>query len=80
VALAAVGALLVAAILVLPAATARLLTSSVRSMQLTAIALAAAEGIAALALARELNVGPGSALAVVAGITFAVVAAARRRA
>lgn len=78
VALSAVGALLVTAALVVPAATVRLLTDRLGALQAGAAALAAAEGVAALALARALNVGPGAALAVVAAGCFAVVAVARR--
>jgi len=78
VALSAVGALLVTAILVVPAATARLLTSSVGRLQAVAVLLAAGEGVVALAVAREWNVGPGAALAVVAALVFAAVAVARR--
>jgi ABC-type Mn2+/Zn2+ transport system permease subunit len=76
VALDAVGALLVAVVLVVPAATARLLTDRLGPLQLAAIALAAVEGVAAVWLADELNVGAGPALAVVGGAVFALVAAA----
>ena len=78
VALSAVGALLVTAALVVPAATVRLVTDRVGSLQAGAVALAAAEGVGALVLARALNVGPGAALAVVAAGCFAVVAVVRR--
>lgn len=78
VALSAVGALLVTAALVVPAATVRLLTDRLGTLQVAAVGLAAVEGIAALALARALNVGPGAALAVVASGVFALVAVARR--
>jgi ABC-type Mn2+/Zn2+ transport system permease subunit len=74
VALDAVGALLVAVVLVVPAATVRLVTDRLRPLQLGAVALAAVEGIAAVALADELNVGAGPALAVLAGGVFAAVA------
>jgi ABC-type Mn2+/Zn2+ transport system permease subunit len=76
VALDAVGALLVTVVLVVPAATARLLTDRLAPLQLTAIALAAAEGVAAVWLADTLNVGAGPALAVLGGAVFALVAAA----
>ena len=78
VALSAVGALLVTAALVVPAATVRLLTDRLGALQAGAVALAAAEGVAALALAQALNVGPGAALAVVAAGCFALVAVVRR--
>lgn len=78
VALAAVGALLVSAALVLPAATARLLTRRLRALQAAAIAIGVAEGVVALLVAQALDVGPGSALAVVGAVVFAIVAVARR--
>jgi ABC-type Mn2+/Zn2+ transport system permease subunit len=80
VALDAVGALLVTAVLVTPAATVRLVAPSLRSLRAGAVALGAAEAVAGLLVADALNVGPGPALAVLAGVVFAVVAAARRRA
>jgi manganese/iron transport system permease protein len=70
----AVGALLVAVVLVVPAATARLLCTRLGPMQAAATALAAAEGVAALWWADALNVGPGPAMAVLGGAVFAVVA------
>jgi ABC-type Mn2+/Zn2+ transport system permease subunit len=76
VALDAVGALLVTVVLVVPAATVRLLTDRLGTLQLGAIALAAVEGVAAVWLADELNVGAGPALAVLGGGVFAVVATA----
>ena len=76
VALDAVGALLVTVVLVVPAATVRLLTDRLGTLRLGAVGLAAAEGVAAVWLADSLNVGAGPALAVLAGGTFALVAAA----
>jgi manganese/iron transport system permease protein len=70
----AVGALLVAVVLVVPAATARLLCTRLAPMQATATALAAAEGVVALWWADTLNVGPGPAMAVLGGAVFAAVA------
>jgi manganese/iron transport system permease protein len=78
VALAAVGALLVTVVLVVPAATVRLVARDLRTLQLGTGALAAAEGVAALLLADSVNVSPGPAMAVVSGAVFAVVAVARR--
>jgi ABC-type Zn uptake system ZnuABC Zn-binding protein ZnuA/ABC-type Mn2+/Zn2+ transport system permease subunit len=75
--LATLGALLVSALLVLPAATARLWTRTLRSWQLASIALAAAEGTAGLWLAFEANVPPGAAIAVIAGGVFALAALPR---
>jgi ABC-type Mn2+/Zn2+ transport system permease subunit len=79
VALDAVGALLVTAMFVIPAATVRLLVDDVRSLRRGAVALAAAESVAALWLADRVNVGPGPALAVLGGGVFAAVAIVRRR-
>ena len=59
VALDAVGALLVTAVLVIPAATVRLVAPSVGTLQAGTAALAAVEGVAGLWLAYELDVGPG---------------------
>jgi ABC-type Zn uptake system ZnuABC Zn-binding protein ZnuA/ABC-type Mn2+/Zn2+ transport system permease subunit len=76
-ALAATGALLVTALFVVPAATVRLVTLRVWTLQLGAVALAALEGVAGLWLSVEANVPPGAAIAVLAGGMFALVAAAR---
>lgn len=70
----AVGALLVSTLLVVPAATARLLTRSLRALLATAVALAAAEGIAGLLLAYHLDLPPGPAIAIVGGGGFALAA------
>jgi manganese/iron transport system permease protein len=74
----AVGALLVAVVLVVPAATVRLLARDVRTLQLGSAALAAAEGVAALVAADALDVAPGPVLAVLGGVVFALVAGVRR--
>ena len=78
VALAAVGALLVSVVLVVPAATVRLVARDLRALQLGTGALAAVEGGAALWLADTVNVSPGPAMAVVSGGVFALVAAVSR--
>lgn len=75
--LSAVGALLATALLVVPAATARLLTRRLRPWQLATVLLAAAEGTVALWLAVKLNAPPGATVAVTTGIVFALVAGAR---
>ncbi len=77
VALDAVGALLVTAVLVIPAATVRLVATSVGSLQAGTAALAAVEGVAGLWIAYELNVGPGPVTAVLGGAVFALVAVLR---
>lgn len=73
--LAAVGALLVSVLLVVPAATVRLLTEDLSTLRRATAALAAVEGVIALWAAARLDVGPGPALAVVAGATFAAASA-----
>ena len=74
----AVGALLVGTLLVVPAATARLLGRRVREVQLIAIALALLEGAGGLLLAYHLDLPPGPAIAVLGGAVFAVAVLARR--
>ena len=73
----AVGALLVTAIYVLPAASARLLTGSVSGLIALALALALAEGVVGLYLAYWLDVPPGPPVAVLGATTYALLAAAR---
>ena len=57
--LAAVGALLATALLVVPAATTRLVTSRLRAWQLWSVALAAAEGVGGLWLSYVTDAPPG---------------------
>ncbi len=76
-ALEAVGALLVAALFVLPAATVRLVAARLSTLQLGSVGLAAAEGVAGLWLARRLDVGPGPAMAMIGGALFALTAGGR---
>lgn len=75
--LSAVGALLATALLVVPAATTRLLTRRLLPWQLATVALAAAEGTAGLWLSFETNAPPGATIAVIAGGGFALVAVGR---
>lgn len=75
-ALAATGALLATALLVVPAATTRLVTNRVAPWQRATAAVAAGEGVLGLWLAYRLDVPPGAAVAVVAGVVFTLVAAA----
>ncbi len=70
----AVGALLVTALFVVPAATTRLWTSRMRSWQLATIALCAVEGTAGVLLSVELNAPPGATIALIGGLVFAVAA------
>jgi len=71
VALPIVGSLLVSGLLVLPAATARVLCRSVYAMLPTAVAICAAEVVAGLVVARELDAPPGAVTCAVAGVVFA---------
>ncbi len=76
-ALSAVGALLVSALFVLPAATALLWARSVSALIAGAIVLALAEALVALYVAHWLAAPPGPVIAVVAGLGFAASAGGR---
>jgi ABC-type Zn uptake system ZnuABC Zn-binding protein ZnuA/ABC-type Mn2+/Zn2+ transport system permease subunit len=76
-ALSVVGALLVTALFVVPALTARLFTERMLSWQLASVALVALEGTAGLWLSVETDAPPGATIAVVAGAVFAIAAGAR---
>ncbi|HVS28712.1 MAG TPA: metal ABC transporter permease [Solirubrobacteraceae bacterium] len=76
-ALSAVGALLATALLVVPAATARLWTQRLGSWQLASIALVALEGTVGLWLSVKFNAPPGATIAVLASAVFGLAAALR---
>jgi len=76
-ALSTIGALLVAALFVVPALTVRLFVERMRAWQLASIALVAVEGTVGLWLSVETNAPPGATIAVVAGAVFALAALAR---
>jgi ABC-type Zn uptake system ZnuABC Zn-binding protein ZnuA/ABC-type Mn2+/Zn2+ transport system permease subunit len=76
-ALSVVGALLVTALFVVPALTARLFAERMRSWQLASVALVAAEGTVGLWLSVKTDAPPGATIAVVAGAVFAIAAGAR---
>ena len=76
-ALSTIGALLVAALFVVPALTVRLFARRMRTWQLASIALVAAEGAAGLWLSVKTDAPPGATIAVVSGAVFALAAAAR---
>jgi ABC-type Zn uptake system ZnuABC Zn-binding protein ZnuA/ABC-type Mn2+/Zn2+ transport system permease subunit len=76
-ALSVVGALLVSALFVVPAATTRLLTRRMWSWQLASVALVAAEGTAGLWLSVKTDAPPGATIACVSGAVFALVALSR---
>ncbi len=70
---AAIGGFVVSGLLVVPAATARLLARSVRQMQVGGTVLAAVEATIGLALAFQLDVPPGAAIAVLAASVYLLV-------
>jgi ABC-type Mn2+/Zn2+ transport system permease subunit len=73
----AVGALLVTAVFVVPAAAARLVAGSVSSLIAWSVSLAALEGAVGLYLALWLDVPPGPAVAMVGAGVFALLLGAR---
>jgi zinc/manganese transport system substrate-binding protein len=75
--LSAAGALLAAALLVIPAATTRLWIRRMPAWQISTVALVAVEGTAGLWLSVETNAPPGAAIAVLAGVVFALAAGFR---
>jgi zinc/manganese transport system substrate-binding protein len=76
-ALSVIGALLVAAIFVAPAATVRLFANRMASWQIGAVLLAAAEGTAGLWLSVKTNAPPGATIATLSGAIFGLAAVAR---
>jgi ABC-type Zn uptake system ZnuABC Zn-binding protein ZnuA/ABC-type Mn2+/Zn2+ transport system permease subunit len=76
-ALSAVGALLATALLVVPAATTRLVCTRLRSWQLATVLLVFAEGGGGLWLSVKTNAPPGATIAVIGGGLFGLVATAR---
>ena len=75
----AVGALLVTAIYVLPAAAARMLTRTVRGLVACALGVALAEGVLGLYLAYWLDIPAGPPVAVLGAVVCLLVAAITRR-
>jgi ABC-type Zn uptake system ZnuABC Zn-binding protein ZnuA/ABC-type Mn2+/Zn2+ transport system permease subunit len=76
-ALSVIGALLVAALFVVPALTVRLFIERMRTWQLGSIALVAVEGTAGLWLSVKTDAPPGATIAVVSGAVFALSAGVR---
>jgi ABC-type Zn uptake system ZnuABC Zn-binding protein ZnuA/ABC-type Mn2+/Zn2+ transport system permease subunit len=76
-ALAAVGALLATALLVVPAVTTRLFLDRLTPWQVATVLLAAVEGVAGLLLSYWTDAPPGATIAVVSGAVFAVAALVR---
>jgi ABC-type Zn uptake system ZnuABC Zn-binding protein ZnuA/ABC-type Mn2+/Zn2+ transport system permease subunit len=75
--LSAVGALLVAALFVVPAATTRLFTARMGRWQLASVALVAVEGTVGLWLSVKTDAPPGATIACVSGAAFAAAALVR---
>jgi ABC-type Zn uptake system ZnuABC Zn-binding protein ZnuA/ABC-type Mn2+/Zn2+ transport system permease subunit len=71
-ALTIIGALLVSALFVAPAATVRLFVNRMTSWQIWSVVLAAAEGTVGLWLSVKTNAPPGATIATLSGAVFAV--------
>lgn len=69
--LSALGVLLSAALLVVPAATTRFWVKRMHIWQIVTVALVAVEGVIGLWLSVKVNIPPGAAIAVLAGVFFA---------
>jgi ABC-type Mn2+/Zn2+ transport system permease subunit len=74
----AVGALLVAAVYVLPGAAARLVSRTVPALIAWSVALALVEGLTGLYVAYWLDLPPGPPVAVIGALAYAVLALAAR--
>ncbi|WP_210493122.1 zinc ABC transporter substrate-binding protein [Patulibacter sp. SYSU D01012] len=68
--LSAVGSLLAAALMVIPAATVRPWVSRMGRWQVASVLLTAVEGVAGLWLSAQTNAPPGATIAVLAGVLF----------
>lgn len=73
------GALLVSALVVVPAATARFWANGLLNLSVGSVVLAALEGIAGLTVSYQLDLPPGPTIAVIAGVIFAIAAIIRAR-
>jgi len=71
------GALLATALVVVPAATTRLVCDRLRRWQVATVALVLAEGLVGLWASVQLNAPPGPAIAVLSGVVFAAAAVGR---
>ncbi len=76
-ALTMIGALLVGAVFVAPAATVRLFASRMRAWQIGSVVLAAAEGVVGLWLSVKTNAPPGATIATLSAVVFGLGAFAR---
>jgi zinc transport system permease protein len=75
-----VGILLIAAMMVLPVASAQLIARSFRGTLRLAVAIGAVASLVGLTIARPLDLAPGGAIVFVAAALFAAVALAKRTA
>ena len=75
-----VGILLIAALMVLPVASAQLIARSFRGTLWTAVAIGAVAAAIGLGAGRAFRVSPGGAIVLVAAVVFAVVAVTKRAA
>jgi zinc transport system permease protein len=75
-----VGVLLIAAMMVLPVASAQLIARSFRGTLRLAVAIGAMSSLVGLTLARPLDLAPGGSIVFVAAAFFAAVALAKRTA
>ena len=75
-----VGVLLIAAMMVLPVASAQLMARSFRGTLRLAVAIGAVSSLLGLTFARPLDIAPGGAIVFVAAAVFAAVALAKRTA
>jgi zinc transport system permease protein len=75
-----VGILLIAAMMVLPVASAQLIARSFRGTLRLAVAIGAISSLVGLTIARPLDLAPGGAIVFVAAAMFAAVALAKRTA
>jgi zinc transport system permease protein len=75
-----VGILLIAAMMVLPVASAQLIARSFRGTLRSAVAIGAVSSLVGLTLARPLDLAPGGAIVFVAAAVFAAIALAKRSA
>jgi zinc transport system permease protein len=75
-----VGILLIAAMMVLPVASAQLIARSFRGTLRAAVGIGAASSLVGLTIARPLDIAPGGAIVFVAAALFAAIALAKRTA
>jgi zinc transport system permease protein len=71
-----VGVLLIAALMVLPVATSRLLAASFRATVVWAVGIGVGSAVVGLAAARQWGLAPGGSIVLVAALLFAMVAVA----